>query len=152
MELKEVLKNANVPQHVIELIENDARPIKNQEAIEKGDKITLVGFGNNGQAKINNVDREWVSIDCTGDRCNISMTNLIGTKKLTKHFPGYKQSEKTVRLSNDIRKAVIEVQQFFGKTLVCAEQVEVELPFTRTNANGEEVPATATYNIWEVVE
>ena len=152
MELRENLANAGVPEHIINLIEKDARPIKNQEAIEKGDKITLKGFGNNGAAKINNVDREWVNIDCEGDRCNISMTNLIGTKKLSKHFPNYTPSEKTVRLSNDIRVAVVEVQKFFGKTLVCAEQVEVELPFTRTNAQGEEEPATATYNVWEVVE
>lgn len=152
MELKEKLENANVPEHVANLVLADARPIKNQEPVEIGDKILLKGFGNNGTAKIGGVDREWVSFDCTGDRCSISLTNLIGTKKLTKHFPGYTPSEKTVRLSNDIRQAVIEVQKFFGKTLVCAEQVEVELPFTRTNARGEEVPATATYNIWEVVE
>lgn len=150
MELKEVLANAGVPEHVISVIEKDARPIKNQEAIEVGDTIILKGFGATGAATINGVAREWVNIDCEGDRCNISMTNLIGTKKLSKHFKDYTPSEKTVRLSNDIRLAVVEVQKLFGKTLKCVAQTEVELPFTRTNSRGEEEPATATYNVWEV--
>ena len=151
MELQEKLQNANVPQHVIDLIAADDRPIKNQEAIEIGDTITLKGFGENGNAVIGGVKRQWVSIACDGDRCNISMTNLIGTKKLTKHFPKYTPNENTVRVSNDIRQAVIDVQQYFDKKIKCVDKVEVELPFTRTNSKGEEVPAATIYCLWEVV-
>ena len=151
MELQEKLVAAKIPQHVIDLVMSDKRPIKNQEAIEKGDTIKLIGFGDNGEAEINKVPRKWVNIACEGDRCNISMTNLIGTKKLSKHFKDYVRNEKTVCLSNDIRQAVIDVEELFGKTITCVDKVEVELPFTRTNAKGEEEPATTTYCLWELV-
>lgn len=59
----------------------------NQEGMEIGDKITIVGVADKtSESVIDNQKREWVDVLTTGDRNTISISRLVGTAKRNKYF------------------------------------------------------------------
>lgn len=99
----------------------------NQEGMEIGDKITIVGVADKtSESVIDNQKREWVDVLTTGDRNTISISRLVGTAKRAKYFApsrpettviegGY-DPEKVLTLPNHEADALVAVLGLKGKT------------------------------------
>lgn len=99
----------------------------NQEGMEIGDKITIVGVADKvSESVIDNQNRQWVDVLTTGDRNTISISRLVGTAKRNKYFAagrpeteviagGY-DADKVLNLPNREAEALIAVQKLVGKT------------------------------------
>lgn len=99
----------------------------NQEGMEIGDKITIVGVADKvSESVIDNQNRQWVDVLTTGDRNTISISRLVGTAKRYKYFAkgrpeteiiagGYDPAE-VLTLPNREAEALIAVQKLVGKT------------------------------------
>lgn len=99
----------------------------NQEGMEIGDKITIVGVADKvSESVIDNQNRQWVDVLTTGDRNTISISRLVGTAKRNKYFAdgrpeteviagGYDAS-KVLTLPNREAEALVAVQKLVGKT------------------------------------
>lgn len=99
----------------------------NQEGMEIGDKITIVGIADKvSESVIDNESRQWVDVLTTGDRNTISISRLVGTAKRNKYFAnGRPETEviaggydpaKVLTLPNREAEALVAVQKLVGKT------------------------------------
>lgn len=99
----------------------------NQEGMEIGDKITIVGIADKvSESVIDNQNRQWVDVLTTGDRNTITISRLVGTAKRNKYFAndrpeteviagGYDPA-KVLTLPNREAEALVAVQKLVGKT------------------------------------
>lgn len=101
--------------------------VLNQEGMEIGDKITIVGIADKvSESVIDNESRQWVDVLTTGDRNTITISRLVGTAKRNKYFAnGRPETEviaggydpaKVLTLPNREAEALIAVQKLVGKT------------------------------------
>lgn len=99
----------------------------NQEGMEIGDKITIVGIADKvSESVIDNESRQWVDVLTTGDRNTITISRLVGTAKRNKYFAnGRPETEiiaggydpaKVLTLPNREAEALVAVQKLVGKT------------------------------------
>lgn len=99
----------------------------NQEGMEIGDKITIVGVADKvSESVIDNQNRQWVDVLTTGDRNTVSISRLVGTAKRNKYFAnGRPETEiiaggydpaKVLTLPNREAEALVAVQKLVGKT------------------------------------
>lgn len=99
----------------------------NQEGMEIGDKITIVGVADKvSESVIDNQNRQWVDVLTTGDRNTITISRLVGTAKRNKYFAnGRPETEiiaggydpaKVLTLPNREAEALVAVQKLVGKT------------------------------------
>lgn len=99
----------------------------NQEGMEIGDKITIVGVADKtSESVIDNQKREWVDVLTTGDRNTISISRLVGTAKRNKYFAagrpettvidGGFDATKVLELPRHEADALIAVLGLKGKT------------------------------------
>lgn len=99
----------------------------NQEGMEIGDKITIVGVADKvSESVIDGQNRQWIDVLTTGDRNTVSISRLVGTAKRNKYFAdgrpeteviagGY-DADKVLVLPNREAEALIAVQKLVGKT------------------------------------
>lgn len=101
--------------------------VLNQEGMEIGDKITIVGIADRvSESVINNESRQWIDVLTTGDRNTITISRLVGTAKRNKYFAnGRPETEviaggydpaKVLTLPNREAEALVAVQKLVGKT------------------------------------
>lgn len=101
--------------------------VLNQEGMEIGDKITIVGIADKvSESVIDNESRQWVDVLTTGDRNTITISRLVGTAKRNKYFAnGRPETEviaggydpaKVLTLPNREAEALVAVQKLVGKT------------------------------------
>lgn len=101
--------------------------VLNQEGMEIGDKITIVGIADKvSESVINNESRQWVDVLTTGDRNTVTISRLVGTAKRNKYFAnGRPETEviaggydpaKVLTLPNREAEALVAVQKLVGKT------------------------------------
>ena len=136
-------KYANIAAY---LKEDGVRQTINVEEIEEGDTITIVGVPDTiSTGKINDVERKWLTVNCTGDRDSVSLATLVGTAKVGKHFGEEKAKlPDLVRLPHNKMEAVIAVEEnLVGKTIRCVAKVEVENP---------RFDNSMTYYLWQIVK
>lgn len=128
MKKEDVLK-AGLSEEVANFVmsENRNNRALNQEGMEIGDKITIVGVADKvSESVIDGVARQWVDVATTGDRNTISISRLVGTSKRAKYFAegrpettvisgGY-DAEKVLTLPNREGDALVAVMGLVGKT------------------------------------
>lgn len=128
MQKEDVIK-AGLSEEVANFVmsENRNNRALNQEGMEIGDKITIVGVADKvSESVIDGVARQWVDVATTGDRNTISISRLVGTSKRTKYFAegrpettvikdGY-NAEKVLTLPNREGDALVAVMGLVGKT------------------------------------
>lgn len=79
----------------------------NQEGMEVGDKITIVGVADKtSDSVIDNVRREWVDVLTTGDRNTISISRLVGTSKRNKYFAEGRPETTVIEGGYDAKKVL----------------------------------------------
>lgn len=110
--------------------------ILNQEGMEVGDKITIVGVadkvssftGEDGKV------RQYVEVMTTGDRNSISISRLVGTSKRAKYFGDDYATKygKILELPRHEGDALIEVTKLIGHTFVVAAIAEECGQFSQT--------------------
>lgn len=126
---KEDVIAAGLSEEVAEFVMSKQRNNRalNQEGMELGDKITIVGIADKvSESVINNESRQWVDVLTTGDRNTITISRLVGTAKRNKYFAdGRPETEviasgydpaKVLTLPNREAEALIAVQKLIGKT------------------------------------
>lgn len=128
MKKEDVIK-AGLSEEVANFVmsENRNNRALNQEGMEIGDKITIVGIADKvSESVIDGVSRQWVDVVTTGDRNTISISRLVGTSKRAKYFAagrpettvisgGY-DAEKALTLPNREGDALVAVMGLVGKT------------------------------------
>lgn len=128
MKKEDVIK-AGLSEEVANFVmsENRSNRALNQEGMEIGDKITIVGVADKvSESVIDGVARQWVDVATTGDRNTISISRLVGTSKRSKYFAenrpettvisgGY-DAEKVLTLPNREGDALVAVMGLVGKT------------------------------------
>lgn len=128
MKKEDVIK-AGLSEEVANFVmsENRNNRALNQEGMEIGDKITIVGVADKvSESVIDGVSRQWVDVATTGDRNTISISRLVGTSKRAKYFAegrpettvisgGY-DAEKVLTLPNREGDALVAVMGLVGKT------------------------------------
>ena len=126
---KEDVIAAGLSEEVAEFVMSKQRNNRalNQEGMEIGDKITIVGVADKtSESVIDNQKREWVDVLTTGDRNTISISRLVGTAKRAKYFAdgrpdttiiegGY-NADKVLTLPRHEADALIAVLGLKGKT------------------------------------
>lgn len=126
---KEDVIAAGLSEEVVAFVMSEQRNNRalNQEGMEIGDKITIVGVADKvSESVIDNQNRQWVDVLTTGDRNTISISRLVGTAKRNKYFAdgrpeteviagGYDAS-KVLTLPNREAEALVAVQKLVGKT------------------------------------
>lgn len=126
---KEDVLAAGLSEEVAAFVMSEQRNnrVLNQESIEVGNKITIVGVADKvSESVINNESRQWVDVLTTGDRSTITISRLVGTAKRNKYFAndrpeteiiagGYDPA-KVLTLPNREAEALVAVQKLVGKT------------------------------------
>ena len=127
---KEDAIKAGLSQDVAEFVLSKERDNKalNQEGMEIGDKITIVGVADKVSEFTGDDDqvRKYVDVMTTGDRNTISISRLVGTAKRARYFAkdrketqviegGYKDEDLLV-LPRHEADALIAVLGLVGKT------------------------------------
>lgn len=126
---KEDVLAAGLSEEVAAFVMSEQRNnrVLNQEGIEVGNKITIVGIADKvSESVIGNESRQWVDVLTTGDRSTITISRLVGTAKRNKYFAndrpeteiiagGYDPA-KVLTLPNREAEALVAVQKLVGKT------------------------------------
>lgn len=126
---KEDVLAAGLSEEVAAFVMSEQRNnrVLNQESIEVGNKITIVGIADKvSESVIGNESRQWVDVLTTGDRSTITISRLVGTAKRNKYFAndrpeteiiagGYDPA-KVLTLPNREAEALVAVQKLVGKT------------------------------------
>lgn len=126
---KEDVLAAGLSEEVAAFVMSEQRNnrVLNQEGIEVGNKITIVGVADKvSESVIGNESRQWVDVLTTGDRNTITISRLVGTAKRNKYFAndrpeteiiagGYDPA-KVLTLPNREAEALVAVQKLVGKT------------------------------------
>lgn len=126
---KEDVLAAGLSEEVAAFVMSEQRNnrVLNQEGIEVGNKITIVGIADKvSESVIGKESRQWVDVLTTGDRNTITISRLVGTAKRNKYFAndrpeteiiagGYDPA-KVLTLPNREAEALVAVQKLVGKT------------------------------------
>lgn len=126
---KEDALAAGLSEEVAAFVTGEQRNNKalNQEGMEIGDRITIVGVADKpSESVIDDQVRQWVDVLTTGDRNTISISRLVGTAKRAKYFAsgrpetqiisgGY-DPEKVLTLPRREGDALVTVLGLVGKT------------------------------------
>lgn len=126
---KEDVLAAGLSEEVAAFVMSEQRNnrVLNQESIEVGNKITIVGIADKvSESVIGKEIRQWVDVLTTGDRNTITISRLVGTAKRNKYFAndrpeteiiagGYDPA-KVLTLPNREAEALVAVQKLVGKT------------------------------------
>lgn len=129
---------AGISEEIAEFVmsENRNNRVLNQEGMEVGDRITIVGVadkvssftGEDGKV------RQYVEVMTTGDRNSISISRLVGTSKRAKYFGDDYSTKygKILELPRREGDALIEVTKLIGHTFVVAAIAEECGQFSQT--------------------
>lgn len=127
---KEDVINAGISAEVAAFVTSEERNNRalNQEGMEVGDKITILGVaekvssftGEDGKV------RQYVEVMTTGDRNSVSISRLVGTAKRAKYFGDDYATKygKVLELPRREGDALIEVTKLVGKTFAVAAVAE----------------------------
>jgi hypothetical protein len=131
---KEDLISAGISEEIAAFVmsENRNNRALNQEGMEIGDKITIVGISDKpSESVIDGVSRQWVDVLTTGDRNTVSIARLVGTQKRSKYFKEGRNEqkkayapEKLLTLPSREGDALTAVIGLVGKTYEVVEIAE----------------------------